>query len=345
MKNISLKKIGSDIRFWIIVTFFIRLIGITNPPLETAHNWRQTTVTMVARNFLETESNIFYPRIDFAGEKSGITGMEFPFLNYLIYLCTLVFGYAHWYGRLINIIVSSFGFWYFFKILKKYFSEQQSFNATFLLLFSIWFNYSPKIMPDTFSVSLVLIGIYFGLKFLEEEDNFRNLFLFFVLALLGSLSKLPAGYLLVILSPFLFHKRILLRNKIKLIFSALIILFALSFYYFYWVPHLNRTFGFEHFFMGKPITTGAVEIGKHLSLTFERFYEDGLGYFGFLLFFAGVAIIIIKRKKLPLLILCITFPLFLIIMFKSGFTFYHHSYYMIPFAPVMALIASFGLGK
>ena len=75
----------SNIRFWIVVLFIIRLIGITNPPLEVEHNWRQTTVTMVARNFLEVDNNIFYPRVDFAGDKTGITGMEFPLLNYMIY--------------------------------------------------------------------------------------------------------------------------------------------------------------------------------------------------------------------------------------------------------------------
>ena len=52
-------KILKDIRFWLIFFFIIRLISITNPPLEILHNWRQTTVTMVARNFLEINSNIF----------------------------------------------------------------------------------------------------------------------------------------------------------------------------------------------------------------------------------------------------------------------------------------------
>ena len=35
-----------DIRFWIIFLFLLRLYGITNPPLEVGHNWRQTTVAM-----------------------------------------------------------------------------------------------------------------------------------------------------------------------------------------------------------------------------------------------------------------------------------------------------------
>lgn len=85
-----IKEIIKDIRFWILLLFIVRLIGISNPPLEVGHNWRQTTVTMVSRNFLEIDNNILYPRIDIAGEKTGITGMEFPLLNYTIYIVSKV---------------------------------------------------------------------------------------------------------------------------------------------------------------------------------------------------------------------------------------------------------------
>ena len=136
---------------WMIVLFgLVRLYGITNPPLEVSHAWRQTTVTMVARNFYEVDPNILYPRIDISEDLTGITGMEFPLLNYLIFLMSEVFGYAHWYGRLINLIVSSLGCWFFYRLLRKYFDEVISFSSTFILLVSLWFCYSRKIMPDTF---------------------------------------------------------------------------------------------------------------------------------------------------------------------------------------------------
>src|SRR4051812_1758490 len=93
------RKLLSDIRFWLIFFFVIRLVGITNAPLEVAHNWRQTFTCMVARNFLENDPNILYPTIDMAGNKTGIVGAEFPLFNYLIYLISGIFGYTHWYGR------------------------------------------------------------------------------------------------------------------------------------------------------------------------------------------------------------------------------------------------------
>ena len=50
---------------------------------------------MIARNFLEIDANIMYPRIDMAGDKTGIIGSEFPFFNYLIYLFFEIFNFSH----------------------------------------------------------------------------------------------------------------------------------------------------------------------------------------------------------------------------------------------------------
>ena len=52
---------------------------------------------------------------------------------------------------------------------------------------------------------------------------------------------------------------------------------------------------------------------------------------------------LIKKNKLILIVFTLSFAAFLIIIFKSGFTFYHHSYYIIPFAPVMSLLAAFAI--
>ena len=48
------------IEYIIGLFFLLRLIGITNAPLEIAHNWRQVTGLMVARNFLEVDLPVYY---------------------------------------------------------------------------------------------------------------------------------------------------------------------------------------------------------------------------------------------------------------------------------------------
>jgi 4-amino-4-deoxy-L-arabinose transferase-like glycosyltransferase len=273
IKTMILKSaIFKDIRFWIILFFLIRLIGITNPPLEVAHNWRQTTVTMVSRNFLETNNNILYPRIDIAGNKTGITGMEFPFLNYIIYIFSLIFGYQHWYGRLINLIISSVGTFFFYKLIKKYFEEKIAFHSTLIFLSSIWFAYSRKIMPDTFSMSFILASIYYGTNYLDNDfqnNKIYNLLAYSMFVMFGVLSKLPSAYLLVLFIMPLLNKGIHLNRKIIFIIASIVCLVPPYLWYFYWVPHLVKTFGFWHFFMGIGINQGIHEIFGNIHQTSE----------------------------------------------------------------------------
>ncbi len=332
----------SDIRFWIFLFFIIRLTGITNPPLEVAHNWRQTTVTMVARNFLDTDNNIFYPRVDFAGNKSGITGMEFPVLNYLIYLVSLLAGYGHWYGRLINLVVSSMGAWFFFKTVRKYFIAEVAFYATLVLLASLWFSYSRKIMPDTFSMSLVMAGFYFGTNYLEGR-GVGNLWLYFILMLTGILSKLPSGFILVLFILFVFDKRTV-RNKIVIFSTAtVLLLLPVGWWYFYWVPALVERYGFWHFFMGTNMVQGAREILLNLDKALANFYDSSLKFVGFALFLVGVGMGFFHKDRRLQLILLLGFLSFMVVILKGGTTFALHSYYMVPFIPVMALVCGYGI--
>jgi 4-amino-4-deoxy-L-arabinose transferase-like glycosyltransferase len=343
-KAIKLLPYLSDIRFWIIMLFILRLYGITNPPLEVAHNWRQATVVMVARNFYELDANIFYPKLDFAGNKSGIAGMEFPILNYLIYLMSLLFGYADWYGRLINLSISSLGVWYFFKLIKNYFSKELAFNASIILLFSIWIIYARKIMPDTFATSLAIISIYYGTKFFEKK-GVTNLMIYIILAILAFLSKLPIGFIFIVFLLFIGSKTYSLSTKVIFGVVSLLIFPFPYWWYFNWVPYLNETYGFDHFFMGKSLFLGAVEIWGDLDRFAFRFYDTALKYVGFLMFIIGLGISIVKKNKKLLFLFSLSFTAFMVVVFKSGLTFLMHSYYMVPFVPIMAVFAAYGLSQ
>jgi 4-amino-4-deoxy-L-arabinose transferase-like glycosyltransferase len=332
-----------DIRFWILLFFIVRLYGITLPPLEVAHNWRQATVTMVARNFAEVDANILYPRIDIAGEKTGITGMEFPFLNYLVYLVSGIFGYQHWYGRLLNLIVSTAGVFYFYKLIRKYFEEKMAFLSAIILITSLWFMYSRKIMPDTFAVSMVITGMYYGSEFLQQKRMLLSLMLFSLFLSLGLLSKLPAISLLFLLPVFLFQTGVPRRMKAIFVVASFLSLLLPFAWYFYWVPKLVQEYGFWHFFMGKSIGEGIHDILAELPLVFEQFYFNALKFIGFAMFVVGIVMAILKKQQLILAIFSLGFLGFLGIIFKSGSTFAHHSYYMVPFVPVMALVAANGL--
>lgn len=341
-----ISNITKDIRFWIILLLVIRLYAITLPPIEVSHSWRQTTVAMAARNFYEIDNNILYPRIDISEDLSGITGMEFPIFNYLIYIISLIFGYTHWYGRVINLIITSIGCYYFYRLIKKYFSERISFCSTIILLTSIWLQYSRKIMPDTFSMSLVIIGLYYGTNYLEQKSkSIKNITLYVIFCTLGILSKLPSGYILIIFTIHLLDNRIPLNRKISFCLSSLLMLIPIIFWYFYWVPYLVDEYGLWHFFMGKSFSEGISEIIINISDTLKHFYQHALMYIGFVTFIIGLVICFIKKEKLILKILSLSFLAFCVIIFKSGWTFAHHEYYIIPFVPIMSLVAGYAIAS
>jgi hypothetical protein len=338
-----IKVLIKDFRVWVLVYFLIRLIGVLNPPLEVAHNWRQVTVNMVARNYLEIDANLFYPRVDMAGEKTGITGMEFPLLNYLIFIVSKLFGFNHWYGRLINLIVSSIGTYYFYLIVKKQFSPELAFLSGVIFLNSIWFCYSRKIMPDTFSVSLAFIGLYYALEYLYIKNNILNLFLYGLFGMLGILSKIPAAVILTPLLIPIFDKLVGSKRKLFLITVSIIILIPVIAWYFYWVPYLVTEYGFWHYYMGTSFSNGFHEIILHLDEFAKKFYFEALKFVGFFLFVLGIIFLIRKPVKKLSLVVIITTVIFMFFVIIAGRGFYHHSYYIIPYVPVMALVAAFAL--
>jgi hypothetical protein len=344
----------STIKFLIAIFFLLRLYGITNPPLEANHNWRQCTTNMYARNFLEVDNNPLYCRVDMAGDLTGITAKEFPLFNYTIYLTAKVCGWQHWYGRLISLVVSSFGVWFFYLLVKKYFDESTqvlrqhpiplAFPATLLLLCSIWFGHSRIIMPDTFSVSLVLMGLWFGLEWLQQGKVWR-LVLFGLLATLGALSKLPSGFLLAALAFPVFDKIILQKRKAGLVVMSILPLACCGWWYFQWLPHVIATYGYEQYPM-RSVSTGMLEILHGIPKVLERFYQSAMkSYVGFALYLAGLVLLVWRKEWRFLSLFGLLSAVFVGYMFKSGASFYHHNYYIIPFLPVMAVVAGFALAQ
>jgi hypothetical protein len=344
MDKANIKKILLDIRFWLAFFFLIRFIGITNAPLEIGHNWRQSLTNMIARNFLETGGDLFHPIIDMAGNGTGIIGSEFPIFNYLIYLVSLVFGYEHWYGRLINLIVSSLGIFYFYKLAKNIFNERLAFSAAIVLATSIWFSFSRKIMPDTFSVSLVLIALYCAYKFISKGQVVM-LLLFFLLSCLGLLSKIPALSILSVIGVLLFVKEISNTRKLALLVTAFVSFLVASGWYFYWVPQLIENYKYQLYFP-KGILEGLREIAPLIPDLLKRFYFSSLhSYVGFVAFLAGLYFVLKSQRKILQLALLIVTAVFAVFVIKTGEVFPLHNYYIIPFTTVMALVAGYFIAR
>jgi hypothetical protein len=302
------------------------------------------TTNMYSRNFVEIDNNILYARVDMAGELTGITAKEFPIFNYLIYLVSLVFGWQHWYGRLISLIVSSIGTYYFYLIIKRFFGEKHAFASTIVLMASVWFSYSRKIMPDTFSMSLVLAGVYYGIRYLHSGGVLR-LILYMILGTAGVLSKIPSGYILVIfLIPF-FDRNVLINRKLWFVAVSVILLATNAIWYLVWVPEVIETYKFVHY-PERGFLEGARQILDDPGGAFTRFYWNALVSFVSLgIFIGGLILAIIKKEKRILLPFFLLFIMFFLFVLKAGSSFIEHNYYIIPFVPAMALVSGYLLSN
>jgi len=327
----------------------LRLVGITNPPLEVSHNWRQTLCAMVSRNFLEVDANVLYPRIDTGGDQAGIVGMEFPLFSYFCYLLSVPFGYRHWYGRIVNLLVSSIGTYYFFLLVRAQLKcRVVAFYSAMVLLFSLWFSFSRKVMPDTFSMSFVIASLYHGFRYLEPGEHSRRRHvwdgvLFGVFSAVGMLTKLPSGYLLSVLAIPFIRNRIDAKRRVAFAMVSALSLGTSLAWFFCWVPHLTEVYGVHHFFMGVDPSTGLRELMACLPLAMKRFYETAIKYIGFVVSLGGLGWVVAKRNRPLISLLACSFPAFMVIVIVSGYNFAHHTYYIIPYVPVMAVLAGTGL--
>lgn len=324
--------------------FIIRLYGIWFPPLETWHSWRQTLTNMIARNMNEQGFTLLYPKIDMAGAKTGIIGSEFPLFQNLIALFNEIFGYEHWYGRLIALLTSTIATWCFFRIIRAIWNERTAWFSTVIFTTSLWFSFSRKTMPDTFAVSLVIIGFYFLLRYLSYK-RFSSLIGGFIFLTLGGLCKIPAVYLFILVVPFFFNKRFHfpIRLRIAAVIGAASVIIAS--WYFIWVPYLVNTYGFQLYFP-KGILEGLKEIQPYWSDFWGQIYFGALrSYIVLLPLIFGIGWLFVRNNRRYLPYFVLAFLVFFIFAIKTGTVFPTHNYYVLPLVPVLAVLAGLGLQR
>jgi len=331
--------IFSDIRFWICIGFALRLITI-DAPIFDSHNWRQADGYAVARNFLEEDANILERRVDNRGGGTGITPSEFPLINYITYLFYLLTGVQWWPGRLINLAVTSLGIFSFHQIIKVRWNQQIALYSSVILLFSIWFSFGRKFMPDTFSASILLTGIWLQLSYLKEQKPL-NLMLSTILISAGLLTKITSSPLLLFSSFFLLNNKEPFRLKKNTLIGLVISIIPVLLWYFYWNPKVADLHAYGRTLIQTDISEHLASLFLHFGKVLKRFYQDAFYYIGFLFFLLGI-FISLKEKKSFYKILLIVFTSVLYILF-AGFKFAEHNYYIIPLVPFMALGAAYGL--
>ena len=332
-----------DVRLWILVLFLLRLENIDLAPLDE-HNWRQTMTLGVARNYAEVDAHFFHPRTILCDSRGGIFAQEFPLFNYCVFLLWKVFGAHNWCFRLFNLLVASIGLWAFSNIVRRLVHEKAALFATVMFGVSVAYVYARKGMPDVFAVSLALLGVYWGWRYLEEKKA-QQLALFGVFAGLGMLCKMPAACVMALLTPAVFEVAVDKKAKVQLAIVGAFGVAAMAAWYFIWVPSTEKAYGFPLFYPTS-IAEGWRQLVEMKQDTLGRFYPIALtSRMAFLFCLVGLGIAIWRKNNPILLTFAASSALLFALMLKAGGTFSGHEYYIIPYVPMMALLAGYGLSE
>ena len=180
---------------WLLVSvlaaaFVVRLLGIDQPFIDP-WSWRQSDVAAIARNYLENGFHLARPQIDWAGNERGYVGTEFPVLPFLAAVAYKGFGVQEWVGRMEGVLFFIVALPFFFGLVRRIFGETAAIWAAFFYAFApLSIVASRAFMPDMPSLSLAIIGIYFFLRWVEEE-KFKWLVGSALCVSLALLSKAP----------------------------------------------------------------------------------------------------------------------------------------------------------
>ena len=169
-----------------------RLFQITQPFVD-AWCWRESDVAMIAENFYRNGYNIFYPQINWAAASSGYIGTEFPLVPFLASLFYPAFGVSEWIGRSVSVAFFAVSVPCLFGIVKKLTNRTAaSFAALTYTLAPLSIFASRSFMSDMPTLSLSIVGIYYFMKWLDDETS-KSFVLMSPFTSLSILVKLPSA--------------------------------------------------------------------------------------------------------------------------------------------------------
>ncbi len=230
-----------------IVAVGVRLIALDHPFTDT-WSWRQSDVAAIARNYFEGGFHFAHPQIDWAGDQPGYVGTEFPILPFVAALCYKCLGVHEWIGRIQAVIFFAISLPFFFLLVREIGGESVATSALIFYSFApVGIMASRCFMPDTPSLALSLIGLYFFARWIATDRSIA-----FVLAALAiSLSiliKLPSAIIGAPLACIAFQRfRFSVIQRLHLWLFAMVALLPAAVWYWH-AYQISLTFYPYHFF-------------------------------------------------------------------------------------------------
>jgi hypothetical protein len=339
--------------FILVLAFVFRLYKISTP-LADLHSWRQSDTSAVTRNFVKRGVDLFHPRYD--DLSSNQTGKENPegyrFVEFPLYNAITATVYKLYpvlsievYGRLISAIFSLFIVASLYYLSLKERNRMTAVIASLVYsIFPFFVFFSRVILPETTSLSLVFLAMFFLYLFTNSKKKILSI-IYYLLSLvffaLSLLVKPPALFYATVLFAVFFHAyRFSLFKKPQVYLYFILGLIPLVLWRLYiqnypegsppsdWlITSVNTYQGLQNIFFRPAFFRW---------IFFERINNYMLG--GFLTFFFVLGILA-KHKKTILTSIFISAFAYLFV-FQGGNV--QHEYYQTYILPAIALLVGTG---
>ncbi len=195
----------------------------------SVHVWAQCARASIALNYYKGDMNFFKPKIHKFLDGDGITGLEFPFTNYIPAVCYKLFGFDEGYYRGFVLFSITLGLLCFYLLLSKIIRNWLLSFGLIISAFSspVFYYYSINFMPDMSSLGYALVALFFLFRIIEFKGKENiNLFFFWLFASLAALVKITSlvivitVFVLLVLDYYKFFKKRsnenVFKNKLKL---------------------------------------------------------------------------------------------------------------------------------
>ena len=307
----------------------LQLPNLFVPPLGR-DSWREVDGLIVARNFCTERAPLWLPRVDQRGDLTGITGMEFPLLNFAAGKLGCVGVPQVPLQRSLTLLCSLLGLCAVMGLGRSFLSERGALAAGAMTAFAPVFLYYARVaQPDVAAVSLALVALWL---LLGERTWLAALVLSVAI-----LIKLPVvvfglpALIIMLRVPFF----ALIRRASTWGFAAITVL--PSFAWYAWARGLQRDYGLAYFNLGQGWAAADLATEKFWRLIFVQQLFDVYA-FG-LVSVAALLALALLRGQLPGWLRAMAFAV-LVFFLLGGQVAAHHWYYGVVASPLLGLLAA-----
>ncbi|MBK7388771.1 MAG: glycosyltransferase family 39 protein [Bacteroidia bacterium] len=329
----------------LILFYYLRFDQYISLRPISDHTWAQCDRASVARNYAQESMNFFLPRVNYTAGKTGISGLEFPAVNYFVAILYKLFGFNEFFYRATMLSLISGGLIAMMHILNQLLKNTL---LSALLVICVYISpaltyYSPNFLPDAAGLGLILISWYYFFRSIKVPST--NYFVLFgITGALACLIKITFLISIVTIISVSIINLIMRSEKrffpfhhsTKFIIISILISF-LTFGWYIYAKYLNETYQSWIFLMAMKPPQSYHELIFDLKLIWFR-YSNIYHTTGFYIIFSvSFLLMMLNLRHTNKLLLAILIFLYLgtasfAILMVRQFT--NHEYYIIALFPV-----------